>query len=383
MAILDRLYAVTQDEDYGAWGDVYEELAALVGAGPGGMTIFRSRTGTFKSEDTDFSVVASNMDPSAIAEYRDYFQYVSPFKEKVSGLRAGEHFSRRTECDDEIFERSEIYNDFFKTHGIFEYEYHSLFSDSNLNGGINFSLPRSRPEFSMAERAVLNILLPHLRRAFELQQNFIKQFKTNLCMTDILDRLDNGVLIVDSTSRVLHMNSMAESMLIVGDGLQLRNDMLVTSRASESQLWRRLLNVIFSEDITVKGLAALDMMVSRPSGLRPLHLSLFHFSHEEFTSTGPNDLAIVFVHDPEQKETTCEESLISTYGLTPSEARLTSILTDGLSVSEASEVLKIQPNTVRTHLKSIYSKTDTNRQSELIRLVLKGPGRLLRSISEK
>lgn len=377
LAILDQLYRVVQDENYLAWGNVYENLASLVGAGPGGLTIFRSKTSAFKSGETDINVLASNMDPSAIEQYKEYFQFVSPFRAKVAGLKAGQFFSRRDECPDVEYERSELYNDFFRKYGIFQYEYYSLFSDTNLNGGINFSRPKSRPEFSIAERQTLNILLPHVRRAFELQQNFLTSCTTNLCMTDILNRLEHGVLIVDSTGRVIQMNASAEGILIRGDGLQLRNDTLLASLASENQLLKRLINVIFSEDITVKGLAALDMVVSRPSGLRPLHLSLFHFIHEEFEAKG-NNLAIVFIHDPEQKQTTSEETLISTYGLTPSEARLTSILSDGLSVNEASDVLNIQPNTVRTHLKSIYSKTDTNRQSELIRLILKGPGTLIR-----
>ncbi len=45
-------------------------------------------------------------------------------------------------------------------------------------------------------------------------------------------------------------------------------------------------------------------------------------------------------------------------------------------VAQKSAQGTIKPNTARTHLKHIFSKTETNRQSELVTLILNGPGRM-------
>lgn len=212
LGTLDRLYRVAQDGAYGGWSGIYSDMAEMLGAGPGGLTIFWSQSGGLKNDNTDFSVIATNMDPDPLKQYKDHFQYVSPFKEKIAALRAGESFSRRSACLDRDYERSELYNDLFSKLGIFEYEYHALYSDAKLNGGINFSRPKSRPEFSKNERQALDVLLPHIRRAFELQQKFMNSSKNSACMVDILDRLDEGVVIVDRSARVIQANVAAEDV---------------------------------------------------------------------------------------------------------------------------------------------------------------------------
>jgi DNA-binding CsgD family transcriptional regulator len=61
-----------------------------------------------------------------------------------------------------------------------------------------------------------------------------------------------------------------------------------------------------------------------------------------------------------------ETVLSQLYGLTRGEAALASYLLRGKSIEEASEELFISPHTARTHLKRIFMKTDTHRQTELV-----------------
>ena len=65
------------------------------------------------------------------------------------------------------------------------------------------------------------------------------------------------------------------------------------------------------------------------------------------------------------------------YRLTPAEAKLAKALAAGQSLSEAAEELSVGQSTLRSHLKSIFVKTQTKRQSELVRLFMLGPARLL------
>ena len=60
-------------------------------------------------------------------------------------------------------------------------------------------------------------------------------------------------------------------------------------------------------------------------------------------------------------------NFITQYKLTKKETLLLSNLISGLSTREISKKSNITLNTVRSHLKSIYRKTDTNTQTDLIR----------------
>ena len=62
--------------------------------------------------------------------------------------------------------------------------------------------------------------------------------------------------------------------------------------------------------------------------------------------------------------------LARTFRLTPSEAKLASVIARGASPEIAARELKISRETARNQLKSVFAKTDTHRQSELVALLL-------------
>ena len=58
------------------------------------------------------------------------------------------------------------------------------------------------------------------------------------------------------------------------------------------------------------------------------------------------------------------------HGITRAEARLASMLADGMSMEEAAEALLVSIQTVRSQLKSVFAKTGVTRQAELVALLL-------------
>jgi DNA-binding CsgD family transcriptional regulator len=62
--------------------------------------------------------------------------------------------------------------------------------------------------------------------------------------------------------------------------------------------------------------------------------------------------------------------LAKTFRLTPSEAKLACIIARGAPPDIAARELKISRETARNQLKSVFAKTDTHRQSELVALLV-------------
>lgn len=95
---------------------------------------------------------------------------------------------------------------------------------------------------------------------------------------------------------------------------------------------------------------------------------------------GPNGLgtaaAAVFATAPNSLPCDLECNLRRLYELTPAEARLAAALVAGESVQEFAERTDISEATARTHLKHVLAKTDTRRQSDLIRVIMTGPAML-------
>ncbi len=63
------------------------------------------------------------------------------------------------------------------------------------------------------------------------------------------------------------------------------------------------------------------------------------------------------------------------FALTPAETRLASHLLKGGTPATFAAERGLSPHTVRNHLRSIYAKTNTNRQVSLLQLLLRASGK--------
>jgi len=79
--------------------------------------------------------------------------------------------------------------------------------------------------------------------------------------------------------------------------------------------------------------------------------------------------AVVFVSDPSQKVRPPAVILRALFGLTPAESRLALLLCDGHTPRQIADLIGVSTNTLKTQLTSIYRKTGTSRQSQLVRLL--------------
>jgi DNA-binding CsgD family transcriptional regulator len=73
---------------------------------------------------------------------------------------------------------------------------------------------------------------------------------------------------------------------------------------------------------------------------------------------------------PMVRQAPCDPSLLArAFRLTPAEARLAALIAEGQSPEQAAEHLGITLLTARTHLRGVFAKTDTHRQSQLVALL--------------
>jgi DNA-binding CsgD family transcriptional regulator len=79
---------------------------------------------------------------------------------------------------------------------------------------------------------------------------------------------------------------------------------------------------------------------------------------------------VILTLTPTEVESRPDPALLSqAFGLTPAEAKLASIVCEGVSPQRAAEQLGISRETARNQLKAVFAKTATHRQSELVALL--------------
>jgi DNA-binding CsgD family transcriptional regulator len=84
-----------------------------------------------------------------------------------------------------------------------------------------------------------------------------------------------------------------------------------------------------------------------------------------------NPSVAIFIGDQEQRRVAPDAVLAELFGFTPAESSLALLLSNGLTLDEASDELGVTRNTAKSHLSSVFSKTGLTRQTKLVQLILK------------
>ena len=117
---------------------------------------------------------------------------------------------------------------------------------------------------------------------------------------------------------------------------------------------------------------SLDEIVSfsRMSGGRPY---LVLIPGQRFSADERPEAVVLLVIDTEQRTKVSGDTLVRLYNLTPSETRVALMLIDGKRLDQIAEELEVAQTTIVFHLKNLFRKTDTNRQADLVRVLLSVP----------
>jgi DNA-binding CsgD family transcriptional regulator len=168
---------------------------------------------------------------------------------------------------------------------------------------------------------------------------------------------------------VLFANRAAREIVIARDGLAIVGGVLEAEQVSVRLKLRVLIGRAVRSAAGDSLKAAGAMRVSRPSMRRPYSVLVTPLRLAAAERTAPR-VATILVSDPEREIEADTTAVQTAYGLSPAEARVAGAIAIDESVGRAAERLCLSVDTVRWHLKRIYRKTDTNRQAELVKLVL-------------
>jgi DNA-binding CsgD family transcriptional regulator/PAS domain-containing protein len=269
--------------------------------------------------------------------------------------------------------RMDFYNDLLRPQGLEHGLLGNIYRDRDNLVALASYRPASAGDYRPREAASLAMLMPHFYRSIKV---FIRLAAADALLragTEIIDRLPQGIIVTDAVGRVGFANSAAEAIIAESDGLRLHNGLLRASRRQESEALSRLI----AEAAGVHGRAAVRrtgaMHVSRPSMRQPLPLVVapMRFSGSSLREA----LAVsITISDPERLPETTTDTLVRLYGLTNAEAALAVLLLQGVSPRVAADRLGVSINTVRTHIRHLLIKTETERLTDFVRRVMSGPG---------
>lgn len=236
--------------------------------------------------------------------------------------------------------------------------------------GLGFQRRADCGEFTSSDVADLGELVPHLRRALAIHDRLERVDGRRHDAYAVLETLPTGIVILDAGGVVEFANRSARDLVGRRDGLSVESGVLHAYRRSGIDLLSGLLREV-AEDGEQRVLS-----VERPSG-RPAFRCLLSRLWQTVGEGLPNLLAVprvvCFISDPDRPLEAPAEILQRLFGLTVGEARLAERLVAGDTLPAAATSLGIRESTARDRLKSVFAKTETAGQTDLVRTILNTP----------
>jgi DNA-binding CsgD family transcriptional regulator len=219
--------------------------------------------------------------------------------------------------------------------------------------------------FTRAQVELVWSFIPHYRAAAGLEfalRNFGRDWRV---LSPILDQLPIGVVAICRDGRPLKINRWAAELVSACDGLFVSKNGLEAAQAADN----RTLQLCIAGAFEGPGerVAPEIVLVQRESG-EPLRV--FAHSLQSGTAGQAREHSPVLVFICENALPSQEQALSNAYGLTTAEARIALMIASGHRLNTVAQQFGVSVSTARTHLQRIFNKTNTQRQVDLVRLIL-------------
>lgn len=241
----------------------------------------------------------------------------------------------------------------------------ALAAREDFRAAFNMCRSARRGPFDPDEQRLLEWLSPHLCRSVTLGFRIDGYLAMQQAAFNVLDRLADGVVVLDRKARVLLANAAARQMSKEG-ALRLHQS-IGTHSLAHSQRLNELVRA------ALQGAAGGTMSLPRNVDGRPLTILVCSIRSKDLgrlSDAGIKDAAVLlFIVDPTKRRSIPLGQIMDAYGLTHAEARVALAASSGNTIVETAQSLRLSPNTIKTHLRRVFAKTTTGRQAELAGLI--------------
>jgi DNA-binding CsgD family transcriptional regulator len=356
LALIAAIYEAGMD--FSRWPDTLERIAAAFGAPSAGM----ARQGKTLADCWGFS---AGVQPADIKSYVEYYHGINPVWQSVPNTPAG-----TVQADTMVIPRRELSCTEFFNDYMLPQQIRGLLNSVVLleEGRQTVITMHGRKQFEFEDIALYKLITPHLQRAVQINLKTAKMEIDQAASMEALNRLNEPVLFVDVNAAVVFANSTADRLFVAGGGLGQRHGILQCKVPSETAALHAMIAKCGENALRSSGGF---LALSRGAGRLPLTLMVAaipirgpYWFHDRLP------VAIIFATDPERIPKPASSQLQDQFGLTPAQAAFAVEILRGNGIQAAADRLSISLATARTHLARVFDKTGTQRQSELVRLLM-------------
>lgn len=350
------------------WQNVLQDIAGKMGGDQGALILQNQSSG-------QGDAVLANIDPVAIEEFFGYFATRNPMQQhNLKFLESGAQLTLSVLTDQDVLPRDELirteyYNDFMRRFEMKSTLMIGLAFDGTSGTSIAITRPASREDFGQPEIEMGHALQRHLIKALKIGRELDSSQTVGGALGDILEKSGRGVFLTDANGRIRYANEAANEIVAKNDGLSDKGSVLAATNRAHAKKLEAILAAAAAPERSQR--TGGSLLLPRLSRQHPLSVIAMPVNAEMGAPFHTGPLALVCVTDPDRETGLPQQQLIrDLFDLTPAETRVAMELLAAEEPKAIARHLDLSVNTVRVHMASIFRKTHTSRQAELVRLLM-------------
>lgn len=357
LRLIPAIYDASADD--AMWPEIAQRLSMLFGDAAIGIDY----RGSMRSPTS--IAIAARFDESRIEEH--YKKFSEPEKNiGVAALMRApilEAFSLESFVDKRTYERDPGIRDILQPQKIDKALLTTLECERDAFSFASVYRRAHQPEFVAEDQRALDLLSPHIAKSLLFRQLRLTADRIRLLRDLRLaanPRIEAAV-VVDRNSRLIEADNEALALLAMGHGLSVRNGRLVsTARNAEQdeECLRRFLastqpGSVFTIRARQDAMLTLEPVPAGAAGRWP----------------GRNVVILLVRRIPLGSSNRSARSFSRAFALTDAECRVMEALAESPTAAKAAAKLGVSRETIKSHLKNIYAKTDVSSLPQLMLLL--------------
>ena len=186
-----------------------------------------------------------------------------------------------------------------------------------------------------------------------------------------MDEMPRALLVLTPDGEIVSVNRLAQKLVDRGDLMQVRkNKLILADRAKNAELKQQLDTVLHLPQDSIEDYVwHKNLSDSTEPGSCMLAMLCFPFDNWKLESSARDRVVVMVIQLMDRLATPPVSQLSEFYNLTRSQCNVVAQLLEGNSVEATAENLHVSINTVRTHLRAIYSKLGVDNKTQLLQRI--------------
>jgi DNA-binding CsgD family transcriptional regulator len=339
--------------DDSAWRPLLKLLVAASGRQQGLLLFVDNR-----KNGTHASTTLNLCDPAGIDVYNRHYCNLDPGIDIVRSRGVGHWYNDLIDFGPERIRHDPYYQEFYIPFGLHNLSCVKL--EEQADSGIYLTVLNEvgAPLPTAQQHALLQRVSPHLLKAAKLS-NKVNRMELELATRDLLlDHHPTPLWLLDGDGHVLYCNQAAARHMSQSAFPLYENFARLHSRSQDTHLLALIRRAAGKDGKRRAGWLCLNPTQQQELLVTPVPAEVaFNRLFQK-----PMVLLALLENQPQS------QLLAELFQLTPAEQRLAELMVQGLTPENCAARLSVSINTVRTQLRALFRKTDTERQAELVSL---------------